>query len=46
MLDTRTEDWFVDIIAGLEGEREMVHGFSLVCETFYTAQMQTARFFE
>ena len=34
MLDTRTEDWFVDIISGLEGEREMVHGFSLVCESF------------
>jgi len=39
MLDTRTEDWFTDIISGLEGKREMVHGFSLVCETFYAAQM-------
>ena len=39
MLDTRTEDWFTDIISGLEGKREMVHGFSLVCETFYATQM-------
>ena len=39
MLDARTESWVSDIVAKLEGKREMVHGFSMICETYYAAQM-------
>lgn len=38
MLDARSEKWVTDIISKLEGKREMLHGFSLVCETYYAKQ--------
>ncbi|MDG0979449.1 MAG: hypothetical protein P8O79_06945 [Halieaceae bacterium] len=39
MMDARTESWVAKIIAGLQGKREMVHGFALICETYYAAEM-------
>ena len=39
MLDARTEDWVSQIISKLDGKREMVHGFSIICETYYAAEM-------
>ena len=37
MLDARTEDWVAKIVSKLDGKREMVHGFSIICETYYAA---------
>ena len=37
MLDARTEDWVAKIVSKLDGKREMVHGFSIICETYYSA---------
>ena len=34
-MDARTEPWFGKIIGGLQGKREYLHGFSMVCRTFY-----------
>lgn len=39
MLDARSEPWVKKIVSKVEGEREMVHGFSLVCETYFAEQM-------
>ena len=39
MLDARSEKWVSNIISKIEGEREMIHGFSLMCETYYAAEM-------
>lgn len=39
MLDARNEPWVSKIIAKVEGKREMVHGFSMMCETYYAAEM-------
>jgi len=39
MLDARKEPWVSKIIAKVEGKREMVHGFSMMCETYYAAEM-------
>jgi hypothetical protein len=36
-MDDRTEPWFGELLAGLEGGREYVHGFAMQCETFYAA---------
>ena len=33
-MDARTEPWFGKIIGGLQGKREYLHGFSMVCRTF------------
>ena len=35
-MDDRTQPWFSEILAGLEGSREYVHGFALQCETYYS----------
>ena len=37
-LDARTESWFQEIVSEFEGTRKMVHGFSLICETYYAAK--------
>ena len=37
MLDARSEAWVSKIISKVEGDREMVHGFSMNCETYYAA---------
>ena len=39
MMDARSEGWFQQALAGLDGTREIVHGFSLVCETYSMAEM-------
>ena len=39
MLDARAEPWVANIIAPIQGKREMVHAFSLMCETYYAAEM-------
>lgn len=39
MMDARTEPWVGKIISKLQGKREMVHGFALMCETYYAAEM-------
>jgi hypothetical protein len=39
MMDARTEDWFQKAVSNLDGKRELVHGFSLVCETYAVADM-------
>ncbi len=39
MMDARSEKWVSKIISKIEGKREMVHGFSLMCETYYAAEM-------
>jgi len=36
-MDDRTEPWFGELLAGLEGGREYAHGFAMQCETFYAA---------
>ena len=33
-LDARTESWYSNAISNFEGERELEHGFSLICETY------------
>jgi hypothetical protein len=33
------EVWFQKAVSNLDGEREIVHGFSLVCETYAVADM-------
>lgn len=35
-MDDRTQPWFTEILANLEGSREYVHGFALQCETYYS----------
>jgi len=39
MLDARTEPWVIDIVSKVADERVLVHGFSLLCETYYASQM-------
>ena len=39
MMDARSEKWVSKIISKIEGKREMIHGFSLMCETYYAAEM-------
>jgi hypothetical protein len=39
MLDARSEPWVAEIISKVEGKREMTHGFSMVCQTYYAAAM-------
>ena len=39
MMDARSQKWVSKIISKIEGKREMVHGFSLMCETYYAAEM-------
>ena len=39
MMDARTEGWFQKAVSNLDGKRELVHGFSLVCETYAVADM-------
>jgi len=39
MMDARTEPWVAKIISKVQGKREMVHGFALMCETYYAAEM-------
>jgi len=39
MMDARSEGWFQQALAGLDGTREIVHGFSLMCETYAMAEM-------
>ena len=36
-MDARTEDWYQKIVAGFAGQREMVHAFSMTCQTFAMA---------
>ena len=38
-MDARTEPWVAKIISKVQGKREMVHGFALMCETYYAAEM-------
>ena len=35
-MDDRSQPWFSEILTGLEGSREYVHGFALQCETYYS----------
>ncbi len=37
-LDARTESWFADTLSKFEGQRELEHGFSLICETYAAAE--------
>ncbi len=39
MMDARSEGWFQKALAGLDGTREVVRAFSLVCETYAMAEM-------
>ena len=39
MLDARSEPWVAEIISKVEGKREMTHGFSMVCQTYYASAM-------
>ena len=36
-LDARTESWFTDVVAGFSAQRQIVHGFSMTCETYAMA---------
>ena len=36
-MDARTEGWFTEIVSGFSAQREMVHGFSMTCETYAMA---------
>jgi len=37
-LDARTESWYASAASKLEGQRELEHGFSLICETYAMAE--------
>ena len=39
-MDDRTQPWFTEILASLDGSREYVHGFALQCETYYSQPQQ------
>ena len=39
-MDERTQPWFTEILASLDGSREYVHGFALRCETYYSQPQQ------
>jgi arginyl-tRNA synthetase len=36
-MDARTEGWFTEIVSGFSAQREMVHGFSMTCDTYAMA---------
>ena len=36
-MDARTEGWFTNIVSSFAGQRKMVHGFSMTCDTYATA---------
>ena len=36
-MDDRTQPWFSEVLSGLEGAREYLHGFGMRCETLYSA---------
>ena len=37
-LDARTESWYRDLVSQFEGQRDLEHGFSLICETYASAE--------
>ena len=39
MMDARAEGWFQKAVSNLDGKREIIYGFSLVCETYAVADM-------